>query len=228
MSRYALAGTICLLAGSAWAQSPSGATAPSPTAADAAKPVLAMEEPLPGDFWTYEVRDEISGNVTATRTNVVTEVSPSEISVRYSIAGKETDGLNVYDRSWNLKSSVPWKYRPHDGSGITSPLKASASWSFASENINGDNGNIWRQTGRSKVVGQEAITTKAGTFDAFKIETVVFRSPTKDPTRKVEITQQTWYAPAIDHWVKRTLVTRANKHLVVNNTVELVDYGRKK
>jgi hypothetical protein len=108
---------------------------------------------------------------------------------------------------------VPWKYRPHDGSGITSPLKASASWSFASENINGDNGNIWRQTGRSKVVGQEAITTKAGTFDAFKIETVVFRSPTKDPTRKVEITQQTWYAPAIDHWVKRTLVTRADKHL---------------
>jgi hypothetical protein len=50
-----------------------------------------MEEPLPGDFWTYEVRDEISGNVTATRTNVVTEVSSSEISVRYSIARRPTD-----------------------------------------------------------------------------------------------------------------------------------------
>jgi hypothetical protein len=228
MCRYAVVGAIFLLAGSAWAQSPSGATAPSPTSADAAKPVLAMEEPLPGDFWTYEVRDEISGKVTATRTNVVTEVSSSEISVRYNIAGKETDGLNVYDRSWNLKSSAPWKYRPHEGSGITSPLKVGANWSFAGDNVNGDNGNIWKQTGQSKVVGQETITTKAGTFDTFKIETVASRHPTKDPTRKVEITQQTWYAPAIDHWVKRILVTRADKHLVVNNTIELIEYGRKK
>ena len=228
MLRYAIAGTICLLAGSAWAQSPSVATAPSPAAAVAEKPVIAMEEPLPGDFWTYEVRDEVSGTVTAIRSNVVTEVSSTEISVRYSIAGKDTYGLNVYDRSWNLKSAPPWKYRPQNGSGITSPLKLDANWSFAGDNINGENGNIWKQIGRSKVVGQEAITTKAGTFDTFKIETVAFRHPTNDPTRKVEVTQLTWYAPAIDHWVKRTLVIRANKHLVNNETIELLEYGRKK
>ncbi|MBV9461269.1 MAG: hypothetical protein JO141_27670, partial [Bradyrhizobium sp.] len=130
MFRYAVVGTICLLTGGASAQSPSVAMA-------APRPVTAMEEPMPGDFWTYDVRDEISGTVT-TRNNVVTEVTAAEISVRYSIVGKETSGLNVYDRSWNIKSGSPWKYRPHDGSGIKSPLKTGANWSFSGENINGD------------------------------------------------------------------------------------------
>ena len=43
----------------------------------------------------------------------------------------------------------------------------------------------------------------------------------------MEITQQTWYAPAIDHWVKRSIVARGNGNLIANNTVELVEYGRK-
>jgi hypothetical protein len=54
------------------------------------------------------------------------------------------------------------------------------------------------------------------------------RRPTNDPTRKMEITQQTWYAPSIDHWVKRTIVARGNGNLIANNSVELVEYGRKK
>jgi hypothetical protein len=44
----------------------------------------------------------------------------------------------------------------------------------------------------------------------------------------MEITQQTWYAPSIDHWVKRTFVSRGNGNLLANNTVELIEYGRKK
>jgi hypothetical protein len=48
-----------------------------------------------------------------------------------------------------------------------------------------------------------------------------------DPTRKIEATSQTWYAPAIDHWVKQTFVSRTDKHLMINNTVEVIDYGRK-
>jgi hypothetical protein len=117
-------------------------------------------------------------------------------------------------------------YRPHDGSGITSPLKVGANWSFAGEVI-GRDGNVGKQTGRSKVVGRETITTKAGTFDTFKIETVTSRYPVNDPTRKVEITQQTWYSPAIDHWVKRSQVSPVDRHLVANATSELVEYGRK-
>jgi hypothetical protein len=37
----------------------------------------------------------------------------------------------------------------------------------------------------------------------------------------------TWYAPAIDHWVRRTFVSRTDKHLRIDNLIELISYGRK-
>ncbi len=226
MFRYMALAVAALLAASTLAQAAND-TSPSPSAPAGAKPVIAMEEPSPGDFWVYETRDEISGKIDAVRKNTVTEVTPTEISVRFTTEGKEGGGLNVYDRTWNLKISGPWKYQPHDGTGIQSPLKVGAIWKFRSDDVNPGNGAIWKRTGQSKVVGQETITTKAGTFDTFKVETTMARHPTNDPTMKTEITRQTWYAPAINHWVKRTFVVRANGHLRTDETLELVEYGRK-
>ncbi|SRR6266536_2862855 len=225
MYRYVIMGVVCLLAGGVPARAANDAPPPAAASA-AAKPVISMEEPLPGDFWTYELRDEISGTVKAVRNDMVTEVTATEISVRFNIQGKP-EGLNVYDRSWNLKSAAPWKYQPHDGPGIQSPLNAGANWKSEGDDVNAGNGNIWKRSGRTKVVGQETVTTRAGTFETFKIETTFLRRPTNDPTRKMEITQQTWYAPSIDHWVKRAFTARGNNHLIANNTIELVEYGRK-
>jgi hypothetical protein len=230
MFRCAIAGLIGFLAaGSATAQqSPAAAEAPAASSpAPAAKPVTPMEEPLPGDHWTYEVRDEITGAISATRMNVVTEVTPTEISIRFSIQGTTNGGFNIYDRSWNLISNEPWRYSPNDGSGIRTPLAIGKTWTFQSSDVNAGNGNIGKRSGTSKVVGQESLTTRAGTFETFKIETSYSVRGVKDPTRKAEVTAQTWYAPAIDHWVKRTFVSRTDKHLRVNNTLELVEYGRK-
>ena len=226
MLRKSMMAIACLLAAgtSAWAGDDAAAT---PSAPAAAKPVAAMEEPLQGDFWTYEVRDEISGKVSAIRTNVVTEVTPTEISVRYTVEGKDSQGLNVYDRSWNLKNAGEWKYQPNDGNGIRSPLKVGDSWKISSDDVNSGKGNIWKRTGLSKVANQETVATKAGTFETYKVETTLSRRPTNDPTRKNEIIAVTWYAPAVDHWVKRTFVSRANGHLLTNNTLELIAYGRK-
>lgn len=228
--RYAVFGLIAVVAaGSATAQQslPQAEAAPAASSSQAPKAVVAMEEPLPGDYWTYEVRDEITGTISATRTNVVTEVTPTEISVRFKILGTSNEGFNVYDRSWNLINSGPWKYSPNDGSGIRTPLATGKTWTFQSSNVNAGNGNIGKRSGTSKVVGQESLTTRAGTFETFKIETSYSIRGVKDPTRRTEITSQTWYAPAIDHWVKRSFVSRADKHLRVNNTLELIEYGRK-
>jgi hypothetical protein len=41
------------------------------------------------------------------------------------------------------------------------------------------------------------------------------------------VTAQTWYAPAIDHWVKRAFISGVDNHLRVNNILELTEYGRK-
>jgi hypothetical protein len=230
MLRYAVPLVISLVMTCAWAQqAPPQAAAPPDAAASVqpAKALVPMEEPQPGDRWTYEVRDEITGSVTATRENVVTEVTLTEISVRFKNLGTNNAGFSVYDRSWNLIQDQPWRYSPHDGSGIQSPLAIGKTWPVQTNNINSANGNIWKRSGTSKVVGQESVTTKAGTFDTFKIETTFTGRNVNNPTLKNEVTAVTWYAPAIDHWVKRTFVSRADKHLQISNSIELVDYGRK-
>src|SRR6266851_4107609 len=203
MLRYVVLALIGLVASSALAQqAPPQAGAPaappsSPTPVEPAKAVVPMEEPLPGDHWTYEV------------------------------VGTPNQGLNVYDRSWNLTNSGAWRYSPSDGTGIQKPLTTGKTWTFQANDVNAGGGYIWNRSGRSKVVGQESLTTRAGTFETFKIETTYSRRNVKDPTKKEEVTGQTWYAPAIDHWVKRAVITRVDNHLLVNNTLELTEYGRK-
>lgn len=222
MLRYATVLAICLVASSARAQqaSPSAPVQPS-------SGVVAMEEPQPGDHWTYEIRDEITGKIGSTRENVVTEVTPKNVSVRYNMVGTSKEGFDVYDRSWNLVSAPNWRYLPYQGStGINAPLEIGKSWSFRSNDIN-SNGAVWKETGTSKVVGQEALTTKAGTFDTFKIETSLTIQNAKDVTKTNEVEFQTWYAPTIDHYVKRIIVSKVDKHLRRNDTLELVEYGRK-
>jgi hypothetical protein len=186
-----------------------------------------MEEPQPGDHWTYEERDEISGTVRANRTNVVTEVTPTEISTRVDTLGKPEPGQMIFDRSWNMTLSGSWKYSPNDGLGIQLPLTVGKTWTFQTNNINGANGNIWKRSGKSKVASQETVVTKAGTFETFKIETTFSARNVNNPTLKNEVTSVTWYAPAIDHWVKRTFVSRTDRHLMIDDAIELTDYGRK-
>ncbi len=186
-----------------------------------------MEQPQPGDHWTYEIRDEISGTVSATRTNVITEVTPTEISTRVNTLGKPDPGQIVFDRSWNVTLSGIWRFSPNDGSGIQLPLVVGKTWTIQTNNVNTSNGNVWKRSGKSTVVGQETITTRAGTFETFKIETTFSGRNANVPTPKNEVTSVTWYAPAIDHWVKRTFVSRTENHLVTNNTIELTEYGRK-
>jgi hypothetical protein len=229
MLRYAVLALIGLSASSAFAQqaAPTEATPIPPATAEISKPVVPMEEPLPGDHWTYEVRDEITGQITAARENVVTEVTPTGITVRFKKLGADNAGLNVYDRSWNVVENRPWRFSPNDGSGIQSPLAVGKTWSVRTNNINTANGSVWKRSGISKVVGQETITTKAGTFDTFKIETAFTGSNVNNPTFKNEVTSLTWYAPAIDHWVRRTFVSKANKHLQTSTVTELIEYGRK-
>jgi hypothetical protein len=226
---YVIVVAVNLAATGAWAQTPSPAATPADAAASAqpAKPIVPMEEPRPGDRWTYEIRDEITGSVTESREYVVTEVTPTGISVRYKVVGGRNEGLIVYDRSWNVVEDRPWRYAPNDGAGIQSPLAVGKTWPVQTNNINSANGSVWKRSGIATVVGQESITTKAGTFDTFKIEIKFTGRNLNNPMMKNEVTSLTWYAPAVDHWVKRSFVSRSDKHLQIDRVVELVEYGRK-
>jgi hypothetical protein len=184
-------------------------------------------EPQPGDRWTYEIRDEITGDLKYTSTNIITDVTPAEISVRWENLGQPGVGYFVYDHSWNLKSGPTWKHSPNDGTGIKQPLKAGNSWKLQGNDLYGARGVSFKRAVTAKVAAEESVTTKAGTFDAFKIDTQISVRNVSDPTKKSEMSMTTWYAPSIDHWVRRISKTLSDGHVTENISTELVEYGRR-
>jgi hypothetical protein len=231
MLRYAFLATVSLLAtaGPLSAQTAPNASQPtgSPPAVESPNSPESMEDAQLGDHWTYELRDDITGDVKSTITNTVTDVSGTEISTRIGVLGNSNSGYQTFDRSWNLTNNGVWRYTPNDGNGIRPPLAVGKTWSFKSTDINSTAGVSWKRTGTSKVVAQESVTTGAGTFDTFKIETSFQIQNANDPTKKLQAVQQTWYAPVIDHWVKRSFASRSDGRVREKNTVELVEYGRR-
>ena len=87
------------------------------------------------------------------------------------------------------------------------PLAVGKTWSFKSTDLNSTAGSAGSARARRRSIAQESVTTRAGTFDTFKIETSLQVQNTNDPTKKFQVVQLTWYAPAINHWVKRTFVS---------------------
>jgi hypothetical protein len=216
------------LASAQQSPNPAAPAAPSPQAAPMPPNTEeTMEDAMPGDHWTYETRDEITGDVKSTVTYVVTDVTATAVSVRLNILGNPNAGFLGYDRSWNLTSDANWRYSPNDGTGVRLPLAVGRTWSFQSNGVHSAQGVTFKRSGTSKVVGRESIATKAGNFDAFKIETSISLRNANDPTKKYASTTQTWYVPEIDHWVKRVSTLRMDGQVRDSSSVELVEFGRK-
>ena len=203
------------------------AQSPPPENSAPAEDSSSMEPPLVGDHWTYEIRDEIAGALKYTTVHVITQVSPNDIAMRTENLGHPGYGYLLYDHAWNLKDSSTWKYSPGDGTGIKTPLKVGSRWNFQSSDIYTGRGLSFKRYGSSKVVAQETITTPAGSFDTFKIETTVMVRNANDPTKKSDLVLTTWYAPEVDHWVKRISKIRINGHLDQDISAELVEFGRR-
>ncbi|MDR3468101.1 MAG: hypothetical protein P4M07_19380 [Xanthobacteraceae bacterium] len=225
MRRACFAALLLMLASStmSFAQSPKGDTQPS-----AASDSDDSMEPLQlGDHWTYEIRDEIAGTVKATIATVVTDITPTDVSIRSETLGTPGFGFLVFDHLWNAKDNSTWKYSPNDGTGIKQPLTAGAAWKFQSNDTFVARGAAFKRSGSSKVIGEESITTRAGTFNAFRIETKYEGRNVADPTRTFQTQLTTWYAPSVDHWVKRTSKTTISGHVNDNTTIELIEFGRR-
>jgi hypothetical protein len=187
--------------------------------------VTNMLPPAVGDHWTYEIRDNISGDLKGDSTQTITDLKGDEISIQSHVLGAPASVYLIYDRSWDVKSNALWKYSPHDGGGIKDPMKEGQTWDIRTTDVK-DARAMWKRTGASKVTGEESVTTQAGTFKAIKYETTVQIRGVIDPTKKAKLVVMTWYVPSVDHWVKRTEKAESEGHVRSNTTVELVDFGR--
>jgi hypothetical protein len=179
-----------------------------------------------GDRWTYEGRDEIVGETIRTLVEMVTEVSDTEIVTRRTLRGKPGAQIVAYDRNWNRLDDSMWKFKPHDGRGIDSPLQLGKEWHAEFECNNMHAGTFIKASSSSKVMAQETLTTPAGVFDTFKIETKVEEHSTGSSVDSDnEFTL--WYAPRINHWVRRTSIVWSEKRVRISGSEELVDFHRK-
>jgi hypothetical protein len=226
--------------GVSWAQQATHATPDNAASAKPTKPPVqakAMTLPAanvaakvsdarPGDYWDYDARDDIMG--TSNKLDfIVTDVTPKIIAVRVGVEGRpERTTFLTYDRVWDVIDNGRWRFRPSDGDGIPQPLAVGKTWSFRGDALDSQSHHARRRLLTAKIVAQEKLTTKAGTFDTYRIETTWTAHDTWDSTVRFEYQQTTWFAPAINHWVKRTTVLRTDDLVRERNTLVLTKWGR--
>jgi hypothetical protein len=179
-----------------------------------------------GDRWVYDTKDEITGFPKATYSHVVTEVSPKEIVVSLTFRGQNNSSLMVYDHNWNRVEQPNFKFKPNDGQGIRLPLAVGKEWRAEYEARPTQTGVVSKGSVVNKVVGQETVTTPAGTFDTFKIETRVQNINTADPSQLAHYENVMWFAPQVNHWVRRKLVTKIRNRMSQSVSEELTDFSR--
>jgi hypothetical protein len=226
--RWLAAGTLslCVVSAFADARDPIRLAQNAPPAAMPA--TIDMRDSAPGDHWTYEVEDEISGTIKETRKTMVTDVTKDEVAVHVDFVNSGRSSNIVFDRLWNVLRENGYKFSPNDGSGVQSPLTVNAQWKISTNALSTADGSAWKRTGNSRVTGQEHVTTKAGQFDTFVIDTKTTSRNVKDPTRASDSVVRTWFSPDVNHWVKRNFKTIQDGHVFRNDTLVLVDYGRRK
>jgi hypothetical protein len=180
-----------------------------------------------GDRWTFATKDEITGLPTETFAHEVTQIAANQIVVSASTQGKGASRPVIFDRDWNRIEDRNFKFKPQNGLGVRPALAVGVEWQTENETRNVETGAAWKDKITSKVVAQETITTPAGTFEAFKIETRRHEISAADPARFWDYEYVRWYSPQINHWVRWSSIGKAENRLRTNRSEELIEFGRK-
>jgi hypothetical protein len=180
-----------------------------------------------GDRWSYDIKDALTGDLRLAVTIVAAEINEKEITTRTSVRGKDRPNTIVFNPDWGRIDDGVWKHRPSDLLGIKKPLQIGKQWRAEGNSTNVQTGVAMQTSGLGKVVGQEQITTPAGTFDTFRVELTVRQINTKDQTKSTTLTAVVWYAPAINRWVRKNTDVRFEGRLRDSFSDELTEYSRK-
>ena len=180
-----------------------------------------------GDRWSYDIKDALTGDLRLAVTIVAAEINEKEITTRTSVRGKDRPNTIVFNPDWGRIDDGLWKHRPSDLLGIKKPLQIGKQWRAEGNSTNVQTGVAMQTSGLAKVVGQEQITTPAGTFDTFRVELTVRQINTKDQTKSTTLTVVVWYAPAINRWVRKNTEVRFEGRLRDSFSDELTEYSRK-
>jgi hypothetical protein len=200
----------------------------------AAAPVVDKIDVRPGDRWTYQVIDDITGETKSTVVHTVTEIKDKTYSVQSSFTpyGQNVSNstLQVFDEQWNLLEDQVWTQNPANPStGIRLPLKVGAEWKVhLTSNRKSPPEARFSIDATAKAVAYEPVILKFNkTYDAFKLE--VDETVTNSATPSSIVTTKTtmWFAPSVDRYVKRIVETRVNDRLQSRMIEILTAYARR-
>src|SRR2546423_15308604 len=75
-----------------------------------------------GDRWSYEIKDDLTGDLRHAVTVVVVDITDKEITTRTAIRGKDRPQTMVFDLDWGRIDDGAWRLQP-SGIGIKRPLQ---------------------------------------------------------------------------------------------------------
>jgi hypothetical protein len=191
-----------------------------------AEETAAPDDVRVGDRWSYDVKDDATGDLRRAITYVAIESTDKEITTRVMERGKDQPNTVVFNRDWGRIDNGTWQTRP-SGYGIKKPLEVDKEWRNEANLKNLRTGVTLHASAAVRVAAPEKITTPAGEFDTFRIETKIREVNTKDQTKSSTTTETTWYAPTVNRWVKRKTEVRGEGRLRDAFSEELTEYTRK-
>src|SRR5262249_38001281 len=177
--------------------------------------------------WTYESKDAATGDIRNVFTVVVVEITDKETTTRISFRGKDRPRTVVFDLQWGIVDDSVVKYRPAGLLSIRTPLQVGQEWRSETNASNMQTGNNFRTSTFTKVAAAEQVTTAAGTFDTYRVETDVTQVNSKDATKGSRAKHVFWYAPAINRWVKKTFEIRVEGRGRDSTADEVTEDSRK-
>ena len=206
---------------------------------DAAKPASSpppsevVVHVNPGDTWEFELRDGLTDQLKSTVHQTVTEIAPSgEISLRNRINAaktqQESTGLITYDRNWRLKEDAAWRNAPpNETTGIPDGLALNKTWNYTRKATRLSPPADFKFAGTGKVVAWEQVTLPDGaSYDAYRIEFSEAVTPVVN-NRKFEFKFVEWYAPSVNHFVKRAFESRQSGKLIDQGVELMTSYEPK-
>ena len=179
-----------------------------------------------GDRWSYELKDAATGDLRHSATILVVDVTDKEINTQITLVGRDRPLMYIYGRDWGRIQDANWKFQPPEG-GFKFPLKVGAEWRAETAARHLSKGTGLQGSTADKVLGEEKVTTAAGTFDTYKVQRVLRQTDSNDQTKGSVTTATYWYAPAVNRWVKRTLEVRYEGRVRDSTIEELTAYSRK-
>lgn len=179
-----------------------------------------------GDRWSYELKDAATGDLRNSATIVVVGVTDKEINTQITMANKDRPLTYIYGHDWGRIQDSQWKFQPPEG-GFKLPLKVGAEWRAETAAMHLHNGNSLQGSSVDKVLGEEKMTTAAGTFDTYKVQRVLQQTNNNDQTKASVTTSTYWYAPAVNRWVKRSQEVRFAGRVRNSTIEELTAYSRR-